>query len=127
MKTNALFLAAALGGLAPWFATAATDPLPAVVALSAAPTTAPTTAATPAATTAAAASGYTDGELKKIDAEQGKITLKHGPIDNLGMPGMTMVFRADVALLSNFKPGDLVKFKADRVDGAFKVTELVAR
>ena len=123
MKTNALFIAAALGGLAPWFATAATDPLPAVVALSAAPTTAPT----PAATTAAAASGYTDGELKKIDAEQGKITLKHGPIDNLGMPGMTMVFRADVALLSNFKPGDLVKFKADRVDGAFKVTELVAR
>lgn len=123
MKTNALFLAAALSGLAPWFATAATDPLPAVVALSAAPTSAPTTAPTPAAT----ASGYTDGELKKIDVEQGKITLKHAPIDNLGMPGMTMVFRAEAALLSNFKPGDLVKFKADRVDGAFKVTELVAR
>ena len=115
MKTNALFLAAALGGLTPWLATAATDPLPAVVA----PTTAPTAAA--------AASGYTDGELKKIDAEQGKITLKHGPIDNLGMPGMTMVFRADAALVSSFKPGDLVKFKADRVDGALKVTELVAR
>lgn len=123
MKTNALFLAATLSGLAPWFATAATDPLPAVVALSAAQTSAPTTAPTPAAT----ASGYTDGELKKIDVAQGKITLKHAPIDNLGMPGMTMVFRAEAALLSNFKPGDLVKFKADRVDGAFKVTELVAR
>ena len=119
MKTNALFLAAALGGLAPWFATAATDPLPAVSAPRAAPT--------PAPTPSAATSGYTDGELKKIDAEQGKITLKHGPIDNLGMPGMTMVFRADAALVSNFKPGDLVKFKADRVDGAFKVTELIAR
>lgn len=119
MKTNALFLAAALGGLVPWFATAATDPLPAV----AAPRSAPTTAQTPVAT----AFGYTDGELKKIDAEQGKITLKHGPIDNLGMPGMTMMFRADAALLSTFNPGDLVKFKADRVDGAFKVTELVAR
>ena len=111
MKTNALFLAAALGGLTPWFAAAATDPVPAAVS----------------PTAAAAASGYTDGELKKIDIEQGKITLKHGPIDNLGMPGMTMVFRADAALVSNFKPGDLVKFKADRADGAFKVTELIAR
>ena len=78
-------------------------------------------------TAPSAASGYTDGELKKIDTEQGKITLKHGPVDNLGMPGMTMVFRADAALVSSFKPGDLVKFKADRVDGALKVTELVAR
>ena len=111
MKTQAVILAAALGALTPWLATAATAPLPA--------------AAVPAAP--AAASGYTDGELKKIDTEQGKITLKHGPIDNLGMPGMTMVFRADAALVSSFKPGDLVKFKADRVDGALKVTELVAR
>ena len=38
-----------------------------------------------------------------------------------------MVFRADAAVMSSFKPGDLVKFKADRVDGALKVTELVAR
>ena len=43
------------------------------------------------------------------------------------MPGMTMVSRADAALVSSFKPGDLVKFKADRVDGALKVTELIAR
>ena len=78
-------------------------------------------------TTAMAAPGYTDGELEKIDIEQAKITLKRGPIDNLGMPGMSMVFRVDAALVSNFKPGDRVKFKADRVDGAFKVTELVAR
>ena len=111
MKIHAVILAAALGALTPWLAIAATDPLPAAAA-----PTAP-----------AAASGYTDGELKKIDTEQGKITLKHGPIDNLGMPGMTMVFRADAALVSSFKPGDLVKFKADRVDGALKVTELVAR
>lgn len=108
MKTKALVLAAALGGLTPWFAIAATAPVPAAVL-------------------APAATGYAEGELKKIDAEQGKITLKHGPIDNLGMPGMTMVFRADAALVSKFKPGDLVKFKADRVDGALKVTELIAR
>lgn len=111
MRIQAAILAAALGALTPWLATAAADPL-AAAAAQAAP---------------AAASGYTDGELKKIDAEQGKITLKHGPIDNLGMPGMTMVFRVDAAVVSSFKPGDLVKFKADRVDGALKVTELIAR
>lgn len=59
--------------------------------------------------------------------EQRKVTIKHGPIDNLGMPGMTMVFRADPAALSQFKAGDLVRFKADRVDGSLKVTELVGR
>ena len=111
MKIHAVILAAALGALTPWLATAANDPSPAAAA----------------PTALAAATGYTDGELKKIDTEQGKITLKHGPIDNLGMPGMTMVFRADAALVSGFKSGDLVKFKADRVDGALKVTELVAR
>jgi Cu/Ag efflux protein CusF len=43
------------------------------------------------------------------------------------MPGMTMVFRVDAALMSKFKAGDLVKFKADRVDGALRVTELIPR
>ena len=111
MNLKPFVLIAALSGLAPWPASAATDTLQ---------TASPAAAAT---TTAA----YTDGEIKKIDAEQGKVTLKHGAIDNLGMPGMTMVFRADAAVLARFKPGDAVKFKADRVDGAFKVTELVAR
>ncbi|WP_447412630.1 copper-binding protein, partial [Clostridium perfringens] len=32
-----------------------------------------------------------DGEVKKIDESAGKITLKHGPIKNLDMEGMTMV------------------------------------
>lgn len=107
MKTHAVILAAALGGLTPWLATAATEPA---------------TALQPAA-----ASGYTDGELKKIDVEQNKMTIKHGPIDNLGMPGMTMVFKADPAVVAKFKAGDLVRFKADRVDGSLKVTELVGR
>lgn len=77
---------------------------------------------------AAAGAGYSEGEIRKIDLEQGKVTLKHGPIDNLGMPGMTMVFRvAEPAKLASFKTGDAVKFKADRVDGAIVVTELAAR
>lgn len=107
MKIHAVILAAALGVLTPWLATAASDPA--------------------SAQQPASASGYAEGELKKIDTEQSKVTIKHGPIDNLGMPGMTMVFRADPADLGKFKAGDLVRFKADRVDGALKVTELVGR
>ena len=41
------------------------------------------------------------GEVRKIDEAAGKITLKHGPIKNLGMDvGMTMIFRVkDPAML----------------------------
>lgn len=66
------------------------------------------------------------GEVKKIDESAGKITLKHGPIKNLGMDeGMTMVFRVkDPAMLKAVKEGDKVKFNADRVDGQFTVTAI---
>jgi len=39
----------------------------------------------------------TEGLVKKIDKAQGKLTLKHGPLANLEMPGMTMVFRVEDA------------------------------
>ncbi|MCW5772585.1 MAG: copper-binding protein [Rhodospirillaceae bacterium] len=66
-----------------------------------------------------------DGEVRKIDAAQGKITLKHGPIKNLDMDGMTMVFRVkDPAMLKGLKPGDKVKFEADRVDGRITIIKL---
>ena len=74
---------------------------------------------------APAASVNTDGEVRKIDKEQGKVTLKHGPIANLDMPGMTMVFRvADAKLLDAIKEGDKVRFAADRVNGAMTVTAI---
>ena len=63
--------------------------------------------------------------VKKIDAPQGKVTLDHGPIKNLDMDSMTMVFRvADPAMLSGLKAGDKVKFDADRVNGSITVTKL---
>ena len=66
-----------------------------------------------------------DGEVRKIDKEQGKVTLKHGPIANLDMPGMTMVFKvADPKLLDAIKEGDKVKFAADRVNGVITVTAI---
>ncbi len=74
---------------------------------------------------AASAAGkpMTDGEVRKIDKEQGKLTLKHGPIANLEMPAMTMVFKvADPKMLDGLKEGDKVRFVAERVGGAITVT-----
>ncbi len=63
--------------------------------------------------------------VKKIDTEQGKITLDHGPIKNLDMESMTMVFKAaDPAMLKTVKVGSKVKFTAERVNGQITVTKI---
>ena len=86
-----------------------------------------------AQTAAPAASGamqmshgvMTDGEVRKIDLENKKITLKHGEIKNLEMPGMTMVFQVkDPAMLDTVKPGDKVMFRAEKANGALVLTEI---
>ena len=75
--------------------------------------------------TANAESAPVLGSVKKIDQKQGKITLKHGPIKNLDMDAMTMVFAVgDPALLKTIKIGDKVKFEADRVNGRITVTKI---
>lgn len=81
--------------------------------------------AAPASPATAAASAMSDGVVRKIDAPNGKITLRHGPIANLDMPGMTMVFRVQSpVLLKSLKPGDAVKFHAESIDGALTVTAI---
>ena len=76
---------------------------------------------------ASAPTALADGEVRRIDKEQGKLTLKHGRIDNLDMPAMTMVFRvAQPRLLDGLKVGDKVKFAADQVNGAITVTAIEA-
>jgi Cu/Ag efflux protein CusF len=67
-----------------------------------------------------------DGQVTKIDASAGKITIKHGPIRKFDMDeGMTMVFRAkDPAMLKTVKPGDKIKFEADKVNGQFTVMQI---
>jgi len=68
---------------------------------------------------------YTSGEIKKVDTAQGKLTIKHGDIKNLGMPGMTMIFKVnDPAMLGGVKAGDAVQFVVERKDGALVITEL---
>ena len=67
----------------------------------------------------------TEGEVRKIDKDQGKVTLKHGEIKNLGMPGMTMVFRVqDKTMLDQIKEGDKVKFAVDNLDNQLTVTQV---
>jgi Cu(I)/Ag(I) efflux system protein CusF len=66
-----------------------------------------------------------DGQVTKIDGKQNKITMRHGPIKNLDMDAMTMVFRVkDPSMLKRVKVGDKVKFEADRVDGQITVTKI---
>lgn len=73
----------------------------------------------------AQANASVDGEVRKVDKGAGKITLRHGPIPNLDMPAMTMVFRAqDPAMLDRVKEGDKVKFSADKVGGQMTVTKI---
>jgi len=82
---------------------------------------APASAAAPAA----AAQTLTEGEVVRWDARTQKITLRHGEITNLGMSPMTMVFRVqDATLPDSLQAGDKVRFRAERVGGAYHVTHI---
>ena len=73
-----------------------------------------------------AQSDLVDGQVTKVDASAGKITIKHGPLKKFDMDdGMTMVFRAgDPAMLKAVKAGDKVKFVPDRINGQFTLTKI---
>lgn len=69
-----------------------------------------------------------DGEIKKVDKDTGRLTIKHGPLENLGMPGMTMVFGVkDVSALDVLKAGDKIKFVAEKLEGRYVVTQLAVQ
>lgn len=86
-----------------------------------------------AATTALAQSGHqhhdagapSEGEVRKVDKDANKITIKHGPLQNLDMPAMTMVFQVkDPVMLEQVAAGDKVNFVAEKVGGALTVTKI---
>ncbi len=67
----------------------------------------------------------TDGEIRRVDRDAKKLTIRHGPIKNLEMPAMTMVFQVrDPALLDKVNVGDKVKFNAEKIPGGYAVTEI---
>lgn len=73
------------------------------------------------------AGALADGEVRKVDKDAKKLTIKHGPISNLEMPAMTMVFQVkDAQMLEQVKPGDKVKFEAQKLGGALTVTRIEA-
>jgi Cu(I)/Ag(I) efflux system periplasmic protein CusF len=74
---------------------------------------------------ASSAQPMSTGVVKKVDAAQGKITISHGPLANLDMPAMTMLFRvADPKLIESVKAGDNIQFIAEKVNGALTVTRM---
>ena len=79
------------------------------------------------ATKPAGAADMSDGEIRKVDKDNKKLTIKHGDIMSLDMPGMTMVFQVkDPAMIDSVKVGDKVRFTAEKGATGFVVTEIEA-
>ena len=79
-------------------------------------------------TAAIANTDMAEAEVRKLDVDAKKITLKHGEIRNLEMPPMTMVFQiGNTALPAGLKAGDRVRFTAEKIQGQYTVTRLEAQ
>ena len=73
----------------------------------------------------AATAPLADGEIRKVDKEAKKLTIRHGPIQNLDMPPMTMVFQvSDPAVLDKVKAGDKIRFSAEKQGGSYVATRV---
>ena len=79
-----------------------------------------------AATSHKPAEHVADGEVRKVDKDAQKLTIRHGPLPELDMPTpMTMVYRVkDPAMLDQVKAGDKVRFNAEKIGGQFTVTRI---
>jgi Cu/Ag efflux protein CusF len=74
---------------------------------------------------ASVADEWTNAEVRKIEKETGKVTLKHGEIKNLGMPPMAMTFEAkDPKVLDRFNVGDKVRFRANYENGKYVLRDI---
>lgn len=117
MKTSTLIATFTLSLLAASSFAQSTAP----TAPAAQPAAAPTPATAPAA--APMVKDMADAEVRKVDKDAKKVTLKHGPIKNLDMPSMTMVFQVrDEKLFDKLVSGEKIKFTAEQLQGAYVVT-----
>lgn len=90
----------------------------------AAPDGSKVTESKPAEKAAAAA----EGEIRKVDKDAGRVTIKHGEIKSHGMPPMTMVFWArEPAILDFVNVGDKVSFAVESAAGRLLVTKIEPR
>lgn len=82
-------------------------------------------AASAAQPAAFASTDLTDGEVRRVDVANKKVTIKHAEIKSIAMPAMTMVFQVrDPVLLDKLKVGDKVRFAVEQANGAMVVTQL---
>jgi Cu(I)/Ag(I) efflux system periplasmic protein CusF len=80
------------------------------------------------ADTAYRADSYVDGVVRMVDRAGGNIILRHGPIENLGIPSMTMTFRVtNPRLIESLESGTAVRFAADRLEGKFTIVHIERR
>lgn len=79
-----------------------------------------------AATSHQTAEHVADGEVRKVDKDARKLTIRHGPLPQLDMPTpMTMVYQVkDPVLLDQVKPGDKIRFVAEKIGGQFTVLRI---
>ncbi|CAE6763777.1 hypothetical protein R75465_03273 [Paraburkholderia aspalathi] len=79
----------------------------------------------PAASKDSSNAALTDAEVRKVDSASGMVTLKHGALQNVGMPAMTMAFKAkDAAMIKQIHEGDKVKVRVEDVDGTMTIVKL---
>jgi Cu/Ag efflux protein CusF len=68
----------------------------------------------------------TDATVKKVDSSTGMVTLEHGALANVGMPAMTMAFKAkDAAMVQQAKEGEKVRVRIENIDGTMTIVKLV--
>ncbi len=79
----------------------------------------------PSASKMSSNAALTDAEVKKVDAATGMVTLKHGALENVGMPPMTMAFKTkDAAMVKQVHEGDKVKVRVENVNGTLTIVKL---
>lgn len=67
-------------------------------------------------------SALINGEVRRIDTENRKLTIKHEAIPELEMAAMTMVFGvADTIALDQLKVGDKIRFTIRKSEGKWRV------
>ena len=68
---------------------------------------------------------WVDAEVRKVEKEAGRLSLKHGEIKSMDMPAMTMTFRVrDKAMLDTLAVGDRVRVQVVREGGQFVIVAL---
>jgi len=71
---------------------------------------------------------WATGEIRRLDPENKRLTIKHGEIPSLDMPPMTMVFTAKPAsILQGLAVGDKIEFVAIEENSQYVTTKIVKK